>query len=196
MCACTGSCAPEVGGCSPIVVDISGNGFSLTDVPNGVTFDLEASGNPRQCAWTSIDADEAWLALDRNRNGLIDNGKEMFGNVIAQVPQTGVERNGFLALAEYDKIMNGGNNDGKISEQDFIFTRLRLWQDTNHDGISQTDELKTLSESGLEKIELDYKESGRIDQHGNQFKYRSKVRDAHDAQLGRWAWDVFLVTEP
>ena len=196
MCGCTGSCAPEVGGCSPIVVDILGNGFSLTNVPNGVTFDLEASGNPRQCAWTSIDSDEAWLALDRNQNNTIDNGRELFGNVTSQVPQNGVERNGFLALAEYDKLMNGGNSDGKISSQDFIFTRLRLWQDTNHNGISESSELKTLSELGLEKIELDYKESGRVDQYGNQFKYRAKVRDAQDAQFGRWAWDVFLVTEP
>ncbi|HEX8248900.1 MAG TPA: hypothetical protein VF599_12050 [Pyrinomonadaceae bacterium] len=196
LCGCTGGCAPELGGCSPIVIDISGNGFSLTNVPNGVSFDLEANGNSRQFAWTSIDSDEAWLALDRNQNGTIDNGRELFGNVTAQVPQTGAERNGFLALVEYDKIMNGGNADGKITHLDFIFSRLRLWQDANHDGISESNELKTLSELGLEKIELDYQESRRIDQHGNQFKYRAKVRDVQDSQMGRWAWDVFLVTEP
>jgi hypothetical protein len=195
MCGCTGSCGAD-GSCSPVVIDVLGNGFSLTNVLSGVAFDLEGRGVPRQCAWTAIDSDEAWLALDRNQNGTIDNGRELFGNVTAQVPPAGIERNGFLALAEYDKIMNGGNADGKINQQDFIFSRLRLWQDANHDGISQTDELKTLAESGLRKLELDYKESRRIDQHGNQFKYRAKVRDAQDAQLGRWAWDVFLVTEP
>ncbi|HEX8249767.1 MAG TPA: hypothetical protein VF599_16430 [Pyrinomonadaceae bacterium] len=193
MCGCTGSCAPF---CSPIVIDVLGNGFSLTDVPNGVTFDFDGTGNQRPCAWTSADSDEAWLALDRNQNGLIDNGKELFGDVTAQVPQAGTERNGFLALAEYDKQMNGGNADGKLTDEDFIFSRLRLWQDTNHNGESEAGELKTLIELGLGKLELDYKESRRIDQHGNQFKYRAKVRDTHDAQLGRWAWDVFLVTEP
>jgi hypothetical protein len=195
LCGCTGSCGAD-GSCSPIVIDVLGNGFSLTNVPNGVTFDLEGKGNPRQCAWTATDSDEAWLALDRNNNGAIDDGKELFGNVTAQEPQAGMERNGFLALAEYDKPTNGGNADGKINQQDFIFSRLRLWQDANHNGVSETGELKTPVELGLQKLELDYKESRRVDQHGNQFKYRAKVRDTQDAQLGRWAWDVFLVTEP
>ncbi|MDQ3799369.1 MAG: hypothetical protein M3384_07965 [Acidobacteriota bacterium] len=179
------------------MVDILGNGFSLTNLQNGVLFDLEGRGSLRSCAWTAIDSDEAWLSLDRNQNGTIDSGKELFGNVTAQVPQEdGRERNGFLALAEYDKAMNGGNQDGVISNQDFIFSRLRLWQDTNHNGISESNELKTLSESGLEKMELDYRESRKTDEFGNQFKYRAKVRDAQNAQLGRWAWDVFLVNEP
>lgn len=195
LCGCTGSCGAD-GSCSPIVIDISGNGFSLTNAANGVSFDLAGTGNPQQCGWTAIDSDEAWLALDRNQNQLIDNGSELFGNVTAQEPQTGIERNGFLALGEYDKPMNGGNNDGVISNQDFIFTRLRLWQDSNHNGISEANELKTLSELNLENIELDYKESRKTDPYGNQFKYRAKVRDALDAQINRWAWDVFLVTEP
>ena len=194
-CGCTGSRGTD-GSCSPIVVDVSGNGFSLTNVQNGVLFDLAAAGNPRQCAWTAVDSDEAWLSLDRNQNGLIDSGKELFGNVTAQVPQDGKDRNGFLALAEYDKLMNGGNNDGVIGNQDFIFSRLRLWQDANHNGISEANELKTLPELGLENIELDYRESRKTDQFGNQFRFRAKVRDAHGAQFGRWAWDVFLVTEP
>jgi hypothetical protein len=195
LCGCTGNCGAD-GGCSPVVIDVLGDGFSLTNVVSGVAFDLEGRGVQRQCAWTAIDSDEAWLALDRNNNGAIDNGKELFGNVTAQEPQAGMERNGFLALAEYDKIMNGGNNDGKINQEDAVFSRLRLWQDENHNGVSETDELKTLVELGLRKLELDYRESRRIDQHGNQFRYRAKVKDAQDAQLGRWAWDVFLVTEP
>jgi hypothetical protein len=79
-----------------------------------------------------------------------------------------------------------------IDSRDSIFNQLRLWRDVNHNGISEADELHTLSSLNVEALDLDFKESKKLDQFSNEFRYRTKIKDTKQGSVGRWAWDVFL----
>lgn len=182
-------------GCSPILIDTVGQGFHLTSAEGGVMFDISGTGHPVQIAWTDARYRNAFLALP-GPDGLVHNGKELFGNFTPQAQSPHL--NGFLALAEFDKAESGGNGDGVIDKKDAVFSRLRLWNDENHDGICQLSELHTLPELGVSSISLNYRESRRIDRYGNEFRYRGLINvSAQNQGSGSPAdpitYDVFLV---
>ena len=180
---------------TPILIDIDGNGIDLTDAHNGVHFDMGGDGHSEPIAWTKTGSDDAWLVLDRNGNGQVDNAKEMFGNFTDQ-PLGTTAFNGFLALAVFDQSSKGGNGDGQIDARDSVFGNLRLWQDKNRNGVSEANELYSLPSLRLASIEIDFKESKKTDASGNSFRYRAKVKDRWGSQMGRWAWDVILSVNP
>ncbi len=125
----------------PLVVDMDGDGLELTPIEGGVNFDLYGRGTQQAAAW--VQADDGFLALDRNGNGVIDDGNELFGNV-----RNGYE-DGFAHLATLDD-----NKDGVMDTNDAVFPNLVVWQDINQDGVSTAFELTSVTELGVDSIGL------------------------------------------
>jgi hypothetical protein len=175
-------CGDYTGCRSPIVINLANGTYDLTGPLNSVMFDLDADGASDRVTWTAPSSTVAFLALDRNHNGRIDNGGELFGNHTRFADGTEAA-NGFDALSELDL-----NRDGVINGADPIWTSLLLWTDRNHDGKSSADELKSIVSSTIVGIELRYHWIGRRDRFGNMFRYEAIV-DLHDG--ARPIYDVF-----
>ncbi|MDE7229642.1 MAG: hypothetical protein K2N56_04100, partial [Oscillospiraceae bacterium] len=140
----------------PLVIDLGTPGIELHSIANGVNFDLDNNGFAEKTAW--IGSEDGFLALDRNGNGLIDNGGELFGDQV--IMRNGSRSaSGFEALAELDS-----NKDGVIDARDPRFSELLVWIDADHNGISDEDELNSLSELGVISISLDHTEVSFVDE--------------------------------
>jgi hypothetical protein len=175
--------------CSPIVINFDNGGYRLTGADSPVIFDITATGQPVRIGWTAEGADEAFLCLDRNHNGQIDSGAELFGSATRLKDGTRAS-DGFKALAEFDD-----NHDGVIDEKDGIWQQLLLWRDLNHDGISQPNELTPVKNSSLTAIRLDYHWTGRRDASGNYFRYQAAVviQAVANQPTPRPVYDIFFV---
>jgi hypothetical protein len=175
--------------CSPIVINFDNGGYRLTGADSPILFDITATGHPVWIGWTAAGADEAFLCLDRNHNGQIDSGAELFGSATPLKDGTRAP-DGFTALAEFDD-----NHDGVIDEKDGIWKQLLLWRDLDHDGISQPNELMPVKDSSLTAIRLNYHWTGRRDVSGNYFRYQAAVAiQATTTQTTpRPVYDIFFV---
>ena len=132
---------------SPLVLDLNANGTTSTFIAQSETyFDMDGDGFKERTSWT--ESTDGLLALDKNQDNIINNGSELFGNY-TKLSNGTLAKNGFEALSQYDL-----NKDNIIDNKDSIYTHLKVWGDTNSDGISTTDELKTLQELNISQINL------------------------------------------
>jgi len=130
----------------PIILDLDGNGLETVGLASNVYFDHDGDGVLTKSGWAG--KEDALLVWDRNSNGTIDTGAELFGDFTV-LPNGTLAPNGFAALAALD-----ANGDGVIDASDPAFAELKLWRDVSKDGVSQGGEFITLAEAGIVSLNL------------------------------------------
>ena len=130
----------------PLALDLDGDGVETIAASAGTLFDHDGNGIKTASGW--VKGDDGLLVLDRNGNGAIDNGSELFG--VDTVLVNGQKAaDGFQALSELDS-----NGDGRIDAADAAFQNLKVWRDIDQDGVSQADEMFSLAAVGIDSISL------------------------------------------
>ncbi len=165
---------------TPLVLSFDGAPISLRPDDGAARFDLSSrqDGSAVRTDWPV----QPWLALDRDGDGLITSGRELFGS--ATRLDGGTAQNGFQALTALDE-----NGDGVIDAKDPAWSRLRLWADADGDRVSSAGELRTLAQAGIESLRLDYVVDPRCDARGNceveraTFRFVDAKGEAHAGAL-------------
>ena len=171
---------------SPIVLDLEGDGLEFSSLAEGTKFDIDGDGKKQDISWTKKQDsfDDAFLVLDKNNNGQVDSGKELFGD------QNGAA-DGYEELAKYDT-----NGDQKIDASDDVYSELKLWADMNADGVVGEGEMKTLEEMGVTSIST--AKSGQkgqnFDKNGNDISLTSTFkRMVNGEEKELQSTDVFFI---
>lgn len=155
---------------SPLVVDLDGDGVETISTQAGVHFDHDSNGFAEKTGW--VGRDDGLLVRDINGNGQIDDGTELFGN--NSVLSNGQKAaNGFEALKDLDS-----NGDGVFNIQDTAWNGVKVWKDSNQNGIVDQDELLTLEQAGISEFDLNYQSQPIKDANGNQHKQTSTITKA------------------
>ncbi|MFM6403516.1 MAG: calcium-binding protein, partial [Microcystis sp.] len=167
----------------PLIIDLNNDGLQLISLENSSTrFDIDADGYTENTAWVS--PEDGILTIDLNGDGIINNITEIFSENYGN----GTAKSGIEALTTLDSTKNG-----IISAADDQFNQILVWQDLNQDGISQPNELKTLTQHGITSINLSGLPTETI-QDGNIIRTRS-LFNRNDGTIGQIADVAFLVTE-
>ena len=145
--------------CEPLALDLGGNGILTTGLNAGIHFDHEGDGFRELSGF--INSEDGLLVLDRNGDGKINDGTELFGDNTRLLDGSRA-MNGFAALSELDD-----NKDGVIDRRDAIFDKLRIFEDFNQNGKADAGELFSLAEKKIFSLSLTYKNSQYIDKFGN-----------------------------
>ena len=178
---------------SPLVLDLDGDGQTSEFIYSTDThFDIDGDGYAERTAW--IDAEDGLLAFDKNQNGTVDDGTELFGNYTDN-PNGTIAENGFEALANYDE-----NSDGVIDAKDNIYSQLSVWTDANQDGVTDAGELKTLSELNITSISIDatevdtYEENNQVS-HTSTFTQTVTDGEGNETTVENSIKDVWFLTQ-
>lgn len=171
---------------SPLVLDLDGNGFASTGLLGGTQFDHDANGYAERTGW--VQGQDGLLVLDRDGNGRIDSGRELFGSETL-LADGSKAANGFETLAELD-----ANRDGRIDAQDAAYANLRVWRDRNGDGLVTEAELSTLADADVAGIGTAYTNVNIVDSHGNTTKQVGGFTRS-DGSTGQTA-DIWFATDP
>jgi hypothetical protein len=167
---------------SPIVLDMNGDGITLSDPRGGVLFDLRETGRFVRTAWPS--GGDGLLVFDRDGDGRIAHGGELFGN---SLKDDGTRwKDGFSSLAALDVVELGGNNGGVIDAKDEIYTKLAIWRDTARDGATEPSELTSLSDAGIVSLSVAAEKKLVFDHFGNTIPLWGEfIREETDGALVR-----------
>ena len=170
---------------TPLMLDLDGNGVQTLALDAGVRFDLAHRGRLSATGWVA--PTDGLLVLDRNHNGVIDDGGELFGSATL-LPDGSLAADGFAALAALD-----GNADGRVDTRDAGYAALAVWIDANSDGLTQPGELKPLAALDIIALHLDAAPALATDQ-GNLVGLVGSY-DKFDGSSRELA-DVWLLTAP
>ncbi|MBF0454697.1 MAG: hypothetical protein HQL72_07735 [Magnetococcales bacterium] len=149
----------------PLIIDLDNDGFELTSQADSTAlFDMTVNGQVESTGW--VGSGDGFLVHDLDGDGIINDRSEMFSSVYSG----GSFASGFDSLHSLDE-----NNDGVFNANDSAFSQVQIWQDLDQDGESDSGELMTLAEAGLESIDLGYVTHDPVEYEGNIIELESSA---------------------